>query len=623
MQNSLLCVAVGLILTFSFYSCQSKQKPKALALKEKGVEFHLSRQWDSAEYYYLQAIPLAQEEKDMELLARLYNNMGLVAKERNNVEQIISNLESALSIYKSIGLDELYGATAFSLGVTYKELQEHDLAVKYLTECIEILEAYPVNKNLGSAYSTLGNLFSSLDEFDKALYYHNTTIAWRKKNDPDRLGRSYNNIGKLYLKMGEDSLSSAYLNKAMEAKYRLNDYETIGNTFMNLSKISIKDSKYQLALSQLDSALAYFKENNDSIELLYTANLKAKVYLIIDDHPNFRYWIDFAKKKMPSNPGYDPIIENLSLEKEYYLIQRDYKSAIEVADSISILSDLKLFTERNERLAQLQAIHRVNLLKSTILKQENKLLQTANNRNIAIGVAILIIVGAIFIYREKRRSDQRRKESEAARLRIETLLREMHHRIKNNLSAFSGIMGLEMRRVSDEDSRELLRDNQNRLKAISKIHQKLYLSTEEALAKVDLNSYLIELCEEVMFNFNYRPEDIDLQFDMDQVDLDTDRAILLGQLLNEALTNAFKYAFKDHPHPALCLSLRQKDDQLRISLKDNGPGILESTKKNIGSGIGSTLFKELSKQLKADYTMQKEDGVEHIWILNVTTKKAA
>lgn len=613
-----------LLLTLSLSACDTTPKTKALTLKEKGVEFHLARQWDSAEYYYLQAIPLAQEEKDLELLARLYNNMGLVAKAKNNYEARINYYEQSLTIYKELGKEELRAETLYNLGLTYKELQEIDKAIILINECIEILGKKDDSPTLGSAYTTLGNIYTQLGDREKAISSHEKAINYGNKSGSDRMGDYYNNIGKAWMSFGNDSIAEQWISKAISFKYNVGDSLSTATSFQNLSKIQLNKQDFNAAKESLLKARKLFIQKKDSINLTYNAvRILELPDTISGDHLNTTNWIDSVKSCLPYRAEYDLIATVLDAQKKVFLKEGDLSKAVELTDSARRIERNMLSTERIEKIAQFQAMHEFNMLNATILKQENALLQEASNRNIAIGISILIIVGMIFIWREKKRSDQLRAESDAARIRIETLLREMHHRIKNNLSAFAGIMGLEMRRLHDKSSRDLLRDSQNRLKAISKIHQKLYLSTEEALAKVDLNAYLAELCEEVMFNFNYSREDVKLQFDLDPVDLDTDRAILLGQLLNEALTNAFKYAFKNHPDPELSLSLKVIESQLIVSLRDNGPGMSLDDASPKGTGIGSTLFKELSKQLKAEWEIHEANGLEHRWILSVEKKKAA
>ncbi len=176
----------------------------------------------------------------------------------------------------------------------------------------------------------------------------------------------------------------------------------------------------------------------------------------------------------------------------------------------------------------------------------------------------------------------------------ELLLKEIHHRVKNNLEIVSSLLALQSAKMDDPNMQEAMLASQNRVQSMGILHQKLYQS--EQLAFIEMKNYFQNLCENILDSYN-EAERIKVEIDMKEVDLDIDTAVPLGLIVNELFTNALKYAFPDGKKGIIKLSLESMSDgNLNLKVSDDGIGkMLNVTPK--GTGFGTQLVDLLTKQI--------------------------
>jgi two-component sensor histidine kinase len=183
---------------------------------------------------------------------------------------------------------------------------------------------------------------------------------------------------------------------------------------------------------------------------------------------------------------------------------------------------------------------------------------------------------------------------------IETLLKELNHRVKNNLQLVSSLLQKQANLSNDNLSKLALLDTKNRLLSLILLHQRLYSS--ENTTKIFIPQYLKELTESILISYkNFEEETI--IYDTDDVWLDVEIAISIGLIANELITNSFKHAFKLIKEPKLFLSFKREDSNLVMTIKDNGTGMIENKK---GVTFGMELIELLTKQLKG--RLEKESS---------------
>jgi PAS domain S-box-containing protein len=189
---------------------------------------------------------------------------------------------------------------------------------------------------------------------------------------------------------------------------------------------------------------------------------------------------------------------------------------------------------------------------------------------------------------EKIRSSLREKE---------TLLKEIHHRVKNNLQVISSLLYLQTQSTTDAIARDILQVSRDRVESISLVHEKLYQSSD--LAQIPFGIYINELAEFLYQSYGVSRSKIDFKLDAGYVVLNIDKAVPCGLILSEIISNVFKHAFPGERTGTLHISLRtDPDQQVHLSVKDDGVGIPGDHAGRKSSSLGITLIDRLASQLQ-------------------------
>lgn len=197
-------------------------------------------------------------------------------------------------------------------------------------------------------------------------------------------------------------------------------------------------------------------------------------------------------------------------------------------------------------------------------------------------------------------------EQTALLLEKDVLMKEIHHRVKNNLQVISGLLELQGKSLTDEAAREALQEGRNRVRSIALIHQNLYQF--ENLSSIDLKRFTGDLCRQVQSVFQ-REKNVALAIDVPDVHLDIDSAVPLGLILNELLSNSFKYAFKDVSDGEIGVTiLVVSEGKFRLVYSDNGPGLLPEFDLKKAATLGLQLVNDLSRQIGGRVHYQTLNG---------------
>jgi two-component sensor histidine kinase len=187
----------------------------------------------------------------------------------------------------------------------------------------------------------------------------------------------------------------------------------------------------------------------------------------------------------------------------------------------------------------------------------------------------------------------------------ELLLKEIHHRVKNNLEIVSSLLELQSSQIEDPSIQEAMLLSQNRVHSMGIIHQKLYQG--EHLASIEMRDYFENLGQNIADSFNSNGR-IKIECDMPKMLLDVDTAVPVGLIVNELITNSFKYAFEGNEKGLIKISLRDyEEDKLELVVSDDGNGIKENEPSK-GTGFGGTLIHLLAKQLDGSIAYQLNNG---------------
>ncbi|MGI9045577.1 MAG: CHASE domain-containing protein [Burkholderiales bacterium] len=216
-------------------------------------------------------------------------------------------------------------------------------------------------------------------------------------------------------------------------------------------------------------------------------------------------------------------------------------------------------------------------------------------------------LGAVVVMHDITERRQKEQAISAALREKETLLKEVYHRVKNNLQVITSLFNLQVRTLPAGEARNALQESANRVRAMALVHEKLYQSGD--LSSIDLKSYIGDLCHRLGAAAGAKEQGIDIVSVVEAVDVGIESAVPLGLILNELVTNSLKHAFPDGRKGILSVVLERFDDGTALlTVADDGVGMANDSAPDAAAALGVKLVETLSRQLDGDLTFESAGG---------------
>jgi len=290
------------------------------------------------------------------------------------------------------------------------------------------------------------------------------------------------------------------------------------------------------------------------------------------------------------------------------------------------IEELQVQFETEKKEKDIKLLNNQNQLQAVSVEQANK----SKNITLAFVALLLIIVGLLFnryLIKQKsnRKLEANQKELDQKNLFLETLnteqdkllkekewlIKEVHHRVKNNLQMVTGLLYSQSIYLEDDTARRAVNDSLRRMQAISLIHQKLYQN--ENSSTIDMPAYINDLVRYLHESFDTNNQ-ITFKQTIEPLALDVSQAIPVGLIITEGIVNAIKYAFPNEQKGVVSLQLQYDGiDQLLLKISDNGIGLPAGLDAMEHRSLGLDLMQGLTRQLKGSFQIESNNGV-HITI---------
>ncbi len=264
----------------------------------------------------------------------------------------------------------------------------------------------------------------------------------------------------------------------------------------------------------------------------------------------------------------------------------------------------QLYENPEDRIKFIQKLHEENSFDHYEL---NMLSSTGEKINVLLSAQLNdnIIEGMIIDISERKKAEKKIQESLEEK---EMLLKEIHHRVKNNLMIISSLLNLESRYIKDKASRNIFKESQNRARAMALIHEKLYQSTD--LKRIDFGYYIRSLATELFHTYNTDPSYIKLKINVEDIFLDINTSIPLGLIVNELITNSLKYAFPDGKMGEINVDFHPHYGQYELTVKDNGIGFPGDIDFENTDSLGLQIVNSLTGQIDGKIQLNNSQGTE-------------
>lgn len=546
--------------------------------------------------------------------------------------------------------------TAISDVVKYTIYNQQDTALRYAEKFLEYAELQQIEEEVARGYNFLGLV--AYVKGDHVLAMENYLKSLERYEDLGELqmqGVIQNNIAGLYLNRGDIENTILYYQKAYTTFEQLDDVEWMTNVNYNLANQYFNQDKYALADSLYRACLEQYKASGNNQYQAYAYHGIASVELANQNYEEVLRLLKMAEGHTDcavdqgfcsglygafcrcyleqgrldlSGPyctqAYEMASQSGVLERQRDATNnvRDYYKAVGNADSalvytekLAVLRDSLWNQEKDQVIIDMMARYESEKKEKQLAVQEMQLGQ-AERRNLVFGLiaalAAISLLAAIVLIRQKNKNNRVLEEKNAIinhqLAENEVLLKEIHHRVKNNLQVISSLLSLQSREISDPAALEAVKASRNRVKSMALIHQNLY--KQDNLRSVNAQSYMKMLCESIFTSYNIEKERVKLELDVDDVNLDVDTTIPLGLIFNELISNSLKYAFQEQEKGRISICLKRKENTLHICAKDNGKGIDPLIAKQKEGSFGMKLIDAFAKKLKADWEIVNENGTQ-------------
>ncbi len=546
---------------------------RALAFGQLAVDKAVNeRDFTVADQLLVQAKATNNKLRSEFVQFRLLRDAGIIEQARENNPAAIRYLQQAFEGFKKLDNPKRQVDALTRLQQTYFDEGEFQLAEKYVLQALDIFQQNPSLPlgMLGDCYNELSNIYGEQGDQPKSLKYINLARAtYRKAGEDYSFQSSTFNSAIVLRKLGRFNESVERLKEVEVYALRTKDNYFLVHVYMDLPETLMKLGDYAQAL----------RVNTKALEMVQSDKSLDDFSILKHIHGNFH--------------------ELYAAQDEYKPAYEHYKLAAQYGDSLTNLAKKREIARLETQFSTRQKEEKIEELgDENQAKQQQLLILFA-----FLGGMAVLLIGLVWQYLRLQRS---KATISAQSDQLKLLMKELHHRVKNNLAIVSSLLKLQSSRIGDESAAKAVREGQQRVEAMSLIHQRLY-QTDDRLTSINMREYILDLTENLMLAYGYALDNFDLRLNIEQEELDVDLAIPVGLILNELLTNSFKYAYEHVQTPMLSISLTGKHG-VTLEIKDNGPGINELQWKQKGGSFGKRLIKNLSEQTGGEYQICTDNG---------------
>lgn len=580
---------------------------EARGLTYLSVEIRDKSDFTTSAALFQRALPLFERANYKEGIAAVNVGLALTYKRMADAKKITAFSQQALHYAKQgLALNQQLGnvgtiANAYNIvGIIQRDLKAFEEARQAYRAGLELLERAKINNiTLATLYGNLAQLSIIPDQqYDQAIIYLNKALALnREANRKANIEHNLRNLCEAYRQKKQYEQAIKYVEEALQFSYKLNDPHRLFNTLASAYKAHRDAGNFQQALRYLEQGKTIEDSLGRADNVQQITRLQA----------------EFDNKR-----AHD--LATIEAEKEEQIAGIRARLALQNAHSLALVAADKdrdlLRIQTQADIAKARSVAEIRARLTTRQKeadirqlQDKNQLQQRQLAGLALSVGLFVLLSGLLSWQYRRiRQNRTQIQHQAEQLRM--LMRELHHRVKNNLAIVSGLLELQSNRLADESAKRAFREGQQRVQAMSILHQRLYQT--EAVTTIDMGDYVTSLIESLMGAYGYTSETLQVDVSVEKQEIDVDLAIPFGLILNELLTNAFKYALPTTSKPRLSVGLHHQSDGITLRVADNGPGLDMASWHRPGGSFGKRLIAALSDQIGGIISVENHNGTQFL-----------
>ncbi len=538
---------------------------------------------DSSAIYADLSLQLALEIKDTSMYTSAYLQKGVLLMRQEKYYSALEQFFLALD-FADVASIPLRKANTYGLiAGCYQAAKDYDHAITYGQLALDLAKEHKYTRMAGEMNERLGVYYLQQKDFDLAESHFLASLADQGITDnPKSRIIIYSNLATLASQRNEISLGEYYLQEA--SPYLLSDISDLHKAayYQANARVAMRKSQWKESIRSFGQVLRISKEiGNEQLRLDGYEGLAA------------------AYRK--SGAYQTALIYGDSISQLHHELDLAFQNKTMLDLNHKYEANIK-----NEEIATLSAMQNVQALE---LNQRHKQLMFS-----LLGLFLAIAALGAFGYAlnmksriHKTLSEKNIQLSEALD-NNKMLIKEIHHRVKNNLQVVSSLLNLQSRFETDNTVLRAINTGKYRVQSMSLLHQNLYLN--EDLHSIKVKKYFEDLSRYLVKGYPLNGKEVQLELDVEDITLDIEAVVPMGLICNELITNALKYAYVNTPECQLSVSIKEANGKIRLMVKDNGVGTSFTQLPEKSTSMGTQLIKSFANKLKASIEIDNFEGTE-------------
>lgn len=554
--------------------------------------------FDSAMHFANRALAMAEEMESVYWKSVSLEMKAILMELSGRFEEAIALYLEVIPLRQEVGGEGLEN-TYNNMAALFQNQENYELSLIYFKKSLEIEESRKNEAGIAACLINLGISYKNLNQLDTAgVLFQEANKISEAIQDSILIVHSSLSLGDFYGKKSQLDSARFHYEKARKLGLASKDYNSVGVALQGLGTLEQVEGRLGRALEYLNQAEEYLDRVKSFLGL---SNLYYRKAQILKDDGKPEQANEYFEKHITLN------------------------------DSLRTMEILRLTADMEQKYESERKERQITELE--LQAAERELAARANRTRLgtlAIIALLLLLLGGFYAYRYRtqRRNalilGEKNRAIQVALQDKEVLLREIHHRVKNNLQVVSSLLSIQGREIEDAKALEAVKESQNRVKSMALIHQ--YLYGENDLKSINMQEYVSQLSQNLFDTYRLDRDLVTLHLEVEPIHLDVDTAVPVGIILNELITNSLKYAFPEGETGNLQVKFLEKEDLLILQVKDDGVG--KNASQNSGTNFGMKLIKAFQHKLGASITIETEDGYsvtctigkyKRIWVENIAS----
>lgn len=538
---------------------------------------------DSAIFYFNRAIELNEGSPNIRKLNYLID-VAELHRYNSSYSKALEELFQALELSTRLDLTERIPGIKIEIGNLHMLQGDFNEAKDYYRQAEQYYKESNDFEGVARAYELIGDLERKHNKHDQAkVHYQKALENYQKFDSRQGSARIHNKIGLSLFESGKARLALPYLDKSLQMRLSDNNLLELPESYVALSKATLAIKRYDDALDYSRKGVAVTRKTDSEIQLV---ELYLQLYKIYKD-------LNYVDSALFYHERYESLKDSVN-QKEYRELIVKIRTAYETERMENELAELRRENQRKEeRLIDLERIQKQDFYLKILL-------------SILVVFAFVTAVLQYSRYRIKTKANIsiKRKMREN-----ELLLKELHHRVKNNLQFISSLFSLQLAKLNDPNTKRLMNESLQKVKAMAMLHDRLRLTGKKD-SSLDLKGFVTELTNSLSLSYGIDPDQIKLYYKWKSENFDVDSYNSIGLIINEMITNSFKHC--DQDNLSIKLGFYENAQFKMIRYADNGPGldknILDNTEQ-MGVTIMSLLVEDLGGSIHYASPKSGEKGI--------------